>query len=54
VKTLQVYTLGDSVDYEPYERTRAFYRALGFVDFKREPHPDNPECPESLFLRKVL
>lgn len=54
VTTLQVYTLGNSVNYEAYERTRAFYRAMGFTEFKREKHPDNPECPESLYLRKVL
>ena len=53
VGVLQVYTLGDCVDYEPYARTRAFYRAMGFVEYKRETH-DNPECPESLYLRKKL
>jgi len=53
VGQLQVWTLGDSVDYEPYARTRAFYRAMGFTDYKREKH-DNPECPESLHLRKRM
>jgi ribosomal protein S18 acetylase RimI-like enzyme len=50
---VQVETLGDSVDYEPYERTRAFYRARGFLDFKRV-MTDNPGMPESLTLRKAL
>jgi ribosomal protein S18 acetylase RimI-like enzyme len=49
VKTLRVYTLGDSVDYEPYARTRAFYRGVGFRDFKRF-EQDNPECPEQLIM----
>lgn len=29
---LEVSTVADSLDYEPYARTRAFYRALGFQD----------------------
>ena len=52
-RVLRVQTLGDSVDYEPYERTRAFYRRLGFVDFNRE-ETNNPECPEQLTLQKEL
>jgi len=50
---VQVETLGDSVVYEPYERTRAFYRATGFRDFKRV-MTDNPGMPESLTLQKSL
>ena len=29
---LEVSTVADSVDYKPYERTRHFYRAIGFLD----------------------
>ena len=32
--TLEVSTVADSVDYVPYAETRAFYRAMGFVDFR--------------------
>jgi GNAT superfamily N-acetyltransferase len=53
VKSLQVYTLGDSVDYEPYVRTRAFYRAVGFKDFKKF-EQDDPECPEQLILKMII
>jgi ribosomal protein S18 acetylase RimI-like enzyme len=53
VAELEVSTLGDSVLYEPYARTRAFYRAMGFADYRRE-LLDNPECPEMLWLRKTL
>jgi ribosomal protein S18 acetylase RimI-like enzyme len=53
VAEVVVETLGDSVDYEPYERTRAFYRAAGFRDFKRV-MTDNPGMPESLTLQKPL
>ena len=31
VKLLEVKTLGPSMDYEPYARTREFYHAVGFV-----------------------
>jgi ribosomal protein S18 acetylase RimI-like enzyme len=53
VKSLQVYTLGDSVEYEPYARTRAFYRAVGFQDFRRIEQND-PECPEQLIMKMRL
>ena len=50
---VQVETLGESVDYEPYERTRAFYHAFGFRDFKSV-MTDNPGMPESLTLLKTI
>ncbi len=53
VKTLRVYTLGDSVEYEPYARTRAFYRGVGFKDFRRFKQ-DNTECPEQLIMTKNI
>jgi GNAT superfamily N-acetyltransferase len=53
VTTVEVERLGESVDYEPYERTHAFYRAIGFRDFKRV-MTNNPGMPESLTLRKPL
>ncbi|HYM39303.1 MAG TPA: GNAT family N-acetyltransferase [Thermoplasmata archaeon] len=36
-RTLEVSTVADSVDYEPYARTRKFYRARGFADFRVDP-----------------
>jgi XTP/dITP diphosphohydrolase len=54
VEELYVGTLGDSVDYKPYVATRAFYRALGFADFRRTLQNDNWECPELLELVKRL
>ena len=53
VTELFVETLGESVEYEPCDGTRAFYRAVGFVDFEAWP-TDNPGMPEVLRLRKVL
>lgn len=53
VHELRVSTLGDSVKYEPYERTRAFYRGIGFTDFQHIKQ-DNPECPEKLILYKGI
>jgi ribosomal protein S18 acetylase RimI-like enzyme len=34
---LDVSTVADSLDYEPYVRTRAFYRAMGFRDHRIDP-----------------
>jgi len=34
IQRLEVSTVADSLDYEPYTRTRAFYRARGFQDFR--------------------
>ena len=53
VEQLRVDTLSDAVDYEPYERTRRFYRALGFRELYRRKQ-DNPECPELLVLEREL
>jgi len=54
VTELRVDTLGDSVDYEPYERTRRFYAAMGFVEYERIAMPDNPSCPERLVLTRPV
>lgn len=51
IRIIEVSTLGDSVDYEPYSRTRAFYRKNGFVDFQKIQHPNNSEQEEELILR---
>ena len=51
LKELYVHTLGDSVDYAPYAKTRAFYRGIGFKDHKSTLHPDNPEYGEELILK---
>jgi GNAT superfamily N-acetyltransferase len=50
VRRILVSTLGDSVDYEPYARTRSFYRKFGFADFQHLLHPENPEQEEELIL----
>jgi GNAT superfamily N-acetyltransferase len=53
INTLQVKTLGESVDYPPYDRSRNFYRKVGFEKHRSE-FTDNPECPEELILRKPI
>ncbi len=50
---LGTYTLGDSVDYEPYNATRAFYVSMGFEIYQRS-QTDNPGCPEEIKLKKVI
>jgi ribosomal protein S18 acetylase RimI-like enzyme len=53
VSALEVSTVADSVEYEPYARTRSFYHALGFSDVRvdREWYPSGDD---RLLLRKVL
>jgi len=53
IKWCQVYTLSDSIEYEPYNHTRAFYFKNGYKEYRRIP-TDNPSCPEELYLRKRL
>jgi ribosomal protein S18 acetylase RimI-like enzyme len=53
IDTLQVHTLGDGINYEPYEQTRTFYRKMGFNTYLVEA-TENPECPENLILRKKI
>jgi GNAT superfamily N-acetyltransferase len=53
MKKLCVYTLGDGVEYPPYERTRRFYYSNGFRVYKRS-QTDNPGCPEEIWLEKEI
>ena len=53
IDVLEVDTLGESVEYEPYDRTRAFYRGVGFEDVGSV-MLDNPGMPEMLTLRKSI
>ena len=53
IPEIAVYTLGDSVDYPPYDQTRAFYFKNGFRVYQRN-KTDNPGCPEELKLKKRL
>lgn len=53
INTVQVYTLSDSIKYEPYERTRIFYYNNGFKEYRRI-KTNNTSCPEELYLRKLL
>jgi GNAT superfamily N-acetyltransferase len=48
---IATYTLGDAVDYEPYEGTRAFYFKHGFHIYQRA-QTDNPGCPEEIKIKK--
>jgi GNAT superfamily N-acetyltransferase len=48
---IATYTLGDGVDYAPYEQTRAFYFGNGFEIYQRS-QTDNPSCLEEIRIRK--
>ena len=50
---LATWTLGDGVEYEPYERTRAFYVKCGFRVYQRS-QTDNPDCPEEIKIKKAI
>jgi ribosomal protein S18 acetylase RimI-like enzyme len=51
IDELATYTLGDSVEYEPYARTRQFYFANGFQVYQRN-QTDNDGCPEEIRIAK--
>jgi len=53
INILQVKTLGESIDYPPYDRSRNYYKKMGFKKHRTE-ITDNPECPEELILRKQI
>jgi len=52
---LMVHTLADTVDYEPYEATRAFYRASGFKHLETiDPYPGvAPGNPIAIYVRAL-
>lgn len=50
---IATYTLGDSVDYKPYELTRKFYFKRGFKVYQKN-KTDNPGCPEEIKIKKQI
>lgn len=48
---IATFTLGDGVEYAPYEETRRFYFSQGFAVYQRST-TDNPGCPEEIRIRK--
>jgi len=50
---LATWTVGDSVDYPPYQGTRAFYRKQGFEVYQTL-RTDSPSCPEELRVSKRI
>jgi ribosomal protein S18 acetylase RimI-like enzyme len=53
VSALEVSTVADSVEYEPYARTRSFYHALGFSDVRVD-RKWYPSGDDRLLLGKPL
>jgi hypothetical protein len=53
IPEIATYTLGDRVDYAPYEQTRAFYFKNGFSIYQRS-QTDNPSCPEEIKISKKI
>ena len=50
---IATYTLGDGVDYKPYEATRKFYFSNGFRVYQLST-TDNPGCPEEIRIKKSI
>lgn len=50
---LTVKTRGPSLPYEPYERTRRFYAALGFVPIEEVVEIWGPENPALIMVKAV-
>ena len=50
---IATYTLGDGVNYKPYEMTRNFYFKRGFKVYQRS-RTDNPGCPEEIKIKKQI
>lgn len=53
VEYLQVKTLADTVEYEPYAGTRAFYAACGFRPLQVFPDLWDPENPALQFVKRL-
>lgn len=53
VEYLQVKTLADTVEYEPYARTRAFYAACGFRPLQVCPDLWDPENPALQLVKRL-
>jgi ribosomal protein S18 acetylase RimI-like enzyme len=53
VKYLFVVTLHPNDTYEPYQRTRRFYEAMGFSYVLEEQFPADPENPSATYLRQI-
>ena len=53
---LMVHTLSDTVDYEPYEATRAFYRSAGFKHLETiDPFPGvAPGNPIAIYVKLLF
>ncbi|HKD62020.1 MAG TPA: hypothetical protein VKB47_16275, partial [Terracidiphilus sp.] len=53
VKYLFVATLNPAIPYEPYERTRRFYEAMGFEYVLEEQFPANLASPLGYYLKQL-
>jgi GNAT superfamily N-acetyltransferase len=53
VRYLFVATLHPAIPYEPYQRTRRFYEAMGFACVLEEQSPADPASPLGYYLRQL-
>ena len=53
VRYLFVATLHPAIPYEPYERTRRFYEAMGFAFVLEEQFPTDPANPLGYYVKQL-
>ena len=53
VRYLFVATLHPAIPYEPYERTRRFYEAVGFAFVLEEQFPTDPTNPLGYYVKQL-
>jgi N-acetylglutamate synthase-like GNAT family acetyltransferase len=53
-RVVEVKTLDESANYEPYESTTAFWRARGFIHIDTvDPYPPWPGSPCAIYVRPI-
>lgn len=53
-KVCEVKTLSDTDPYEPYKRTRAFYKSIGFIPIETiKSYPDWGDNPCQIFVKFI-
>ena len=53
LEELATWTVGDGVNYAPYQGTRVFFQKQGFKVYQKS-QTDNPNCPEELRVSKRI
>jgi ribosomal protein S18 acetylase RimI-like enzyme len=53
-KVCEVKTLSETDSYEPYKKTRAFYKSVGFIGIETiDPYPEWENNPCQIFVKFI-